>query len=427
MVKEDCVIGIGHIDKYLIFALIGGLSQFTCAIMLFKYKDIANYNKHPLIIGFNAGLGMSFAFIPFIILKINSNKAKNNNQETFIKVLSEKAPEKIGTISDFGYLEKFSDKRLRRQKYLILLACALLDFSQKSLTYIFNKLVVNNIWIFNIFFIYIFEKLILKRKLYKHQYLSGVIIILLGIAAIIVGAFKEEGNIFLGLILCLIIEIQYSLEKVLSKFLMDCRDSSPFEITFYEGIFSLIVNSILLTIFTNCPLPDDKKYDDIFSFTYYKGKKYFDHFTLAFSDMGLGETLLFILSACGRLISSFSGHIVIKHYTAPHIVLILIIGEITLAFKEGAEWPNIIQFILFCLVLIMSLIYTEIIEINIFDLEKNTRKNIYLRQLQEANSENYKDILNYENEYRERRIELSEGIEITLEDDDRSSVNSNDF
>ena len=60
-------------------------------------------------------------------------------------------------------------------------------------------------------------------------------------------------------------------------------------------------------------------------------------------------------------------------------------------------------------------------------MEKNTRKNIYLRQLQEANSENYKDILNYENEYRERRIELSEGIEITLEDDDRSSVNSNDF
>ena len=140
MVKEDCVIGIGHIDKYLIFALIGGLSQFTCAIMLFKYKDIANYNKHPLIIGFNAGLGMSFAFIPFIILKINSNKAKKNNQETFIKVLSEKDPERIGILCDFKYLEKFSDKRLRRQKYFILIACALLDFSQKSLTYKLQQL-----------------------------------------------------------------------------------------------------------------------------------------------------------------------------------------------------------------------------------------------------------------------------------------------
>ena len=74
--------------------------------------------------------------------------------------------------------------------------------------------------------------------------------------------------------------------------------------------------------------------------------------------MGVGEGFLFLLSACGRLFSSICGHIVIKHYTSSHVVLILILGEIGLVFKENSDWPNVAQFILFCFVLIMLLIFT---------------------------------------------------------------------
>ena len=132
--------------------------------------------------------------------------------------------------------------------------------------------------------------------------------------------------------------------------------------------------------------------------------------------MSVGEGLLFALSAVGRLISSISGHIVIKQYTAPHIVLILVLGEIFLPLRESGDWHNIVQFILFCFVLVMSLIFTEIIEINTCDFEKNTRKNIFLRGISESNVKVKNNILANENPD-DKKIELTENLEIVIEED----------
>ena len=425
MPEKKCIISIGQIDRYIIFALLGGISQCICSTMLYIFRDYANYNKHPLIIGFNAGIGMSFSFIPFLIVKINSHRTQKKNNQAFIQNLLRKETKNLKGITDAEYLKKFNKTKLRIQKYLILLACAVLDCSQKMIAFILNKFMITNLWIFNILFISIYEYCIMKRKLYKHQYLSCSIIIVLGIAATIIGLLEEEGNLFIKIIICASVEILFSLAYVLAKNLMDYRDCSPFEITFYEGIFSLIIHSILLTIFTNCPLPDNDKYDDIFRLTYYEGKKYLDHFFVVFKNMGIGESFLFILSACGRLFANLFGHIVVKHYTSSHVVLILILGEIFLVFKESTNWRNIVQFILFCFVLVMLLIFTEIIEINICDLEKNTRKNIYLRQLLEANGQNAKSILYSKNDDKEK-IELNENLEIEMEGDIRSSLTSSD-
>ena len=414
MVKEKYIINIGQIDKYIIFILLGGASQCICSIMLYVFKDIANYNQHTFIIGFNASIGMSFSFIPFIIEKIIIDKVKKNK-----KGFLESVPSLKGS-----YLEEEEKKlvKQRKQKYIILLICAFLDFAQKSLSYILNKYIINNIWIFNICFISIIEFIIMKRKLYKHQYFSSIIITILGIIATIIGTLEEE-NVWTKLLLCLTIEILYSFEIVLAKLLMDYKEASPFEITFYEGIFSLFLNTILLIIFTNYPLPDDDKYDKIFRLTNYEGKKYLDNFYAAFGNMGVGEGFLFLLSACGRLFSSICGHIVIKHYTSSHVVLILILGEIGLVFKENSDWPNVAQFILFCFVLIMLLIFTEIIEINACDLEKNTRKNIYLRQLYEINNPENKDILAEQEDEENQKIELIGNFDVIIEGDRNNSFN----
>ena len=403
MENKKCIISKGYINKYIYFALLAGLSKCIVSTMLYIFKDYANYNKHPLIIGFNAGIGMSFALVPLIILKIQSHRSKKNvNKIEIMKTLSMKGTKN----GEFEYLMKFDKSKLRRQKYLILLACAFLDFGQKFLTFLLNKYIINNIWMFNICFISVFEYLILKTKLNKHQYLSSFVIVLLGIAATIVGLYNEEGDIFIKLILCISIEIMYSLAIVLSKFIMDNRSCSPYEVTFYEGIFALIVNSVLLAVFTNIPLPDDEKYDEIFKITTYNGKKYLDNFFAGFNDMGIGEIFLFILSAIGRLISNLFGHIVVKHYTSSHIILVLILGEMALAFKESQEWDNITQFILFCFALFMLLIFTEIIEINVCDLEKNTRKNIEEREKAE-NRLSLRSI-------KEEKVEVDDNIEIEM-------------
>jgi len=418
MENEKGLISLGNINKYIIFAVIGGLSKCFVGIMLYIFKDYANYNKHPLIIGFNAGIGMSLSFIPFILVKLNSHRATKNNKAKLVQALSIKGSKTVNSFAELNYMEKFNKSKLRRQKYLILLACAFLDFAQKFLTFFLNKYIINNIWIFNIAFISIFEYLFFRRKLYKHQYISSLVIMILGIAATIIGLYEEESDIFIKLILCVFIEIMYSLAIVLSKYLMDYKSCTPFEITFYEGIFALIVNSILLGIFTNIPLDsDNNKYDDILRLTNYEGNKYIDNFYATFNNMGVGEIFLFILSALGRLISNLFGHIIVKHYTSSHIILLLVLGEIALVFKESTNWQNITQFILFCFVLLMLLVFTEIIEINACDLEKNTRKNIQLREENEFDNILYKDTYNEDDDFGKEKVELNSGIVIELKED----------
>ena len=224
----------------------------------------------------------------------------------------------------------------------------------------------------------------MKVKYYRHQYISCAIIIVFGIAATVVGFLKDNTSIWIKLLICIVLKMIYSLSIVLSKFLMDHRSCSPYDFTFYEGIFILIVNSILLGIFTNIPIKDEnRQLEKILVLTEYEGKKYIDHFFAAFENMKVGEVFLFILSAIGRLISNLFGYIIVKHYTSSHIILVLMIGEIGLVFKKEQGWREIVQFILFFLALFMLLIFTEIIEINACDLEKNTRKNIEIRERME--------------------------------------------
>ena len=419
--EKKCLISKGYINKYILSALIAGLSKCFVSIMVFKFDKFANYNKHPLIIGFNAGIGMSLSIIPLIIVKTKSRRDKTNDKSKENQQLSLKGT-RI-SLGDVNYIEKYDKKKLRIQKYLILLACAFLDFAQKFLSFFLKKLIINNIWMFNIIFISLFDYLIMKAKLYRHQYISCIIIVLIGIAATVVGLLGDNERITVKLFLCIAIEIMYSLAIVLAKFLMDHRACSPFDVTFYEGIFALIVNSILLAIFTNIPITDeDGKLDKILKLTEYNGKIYIDHFIAAFKDMQVGEVFFFILSAFGRLISNLFGHIVVKHYTSSHIILVLILGEIGLAFKEKHEWKEIVQFSLFVFTLFILLIFTEIIEINACDLEKNTRKNIQLREELEGDNDIREGILPNESN-QANKVEF-DGVEIDLRSNKSSRSSS---
>ena len=419
--EKKCLISKGYINKYILFALIAGLSKCFVSIMVFKFDKFANYNKHPLIIGFNAGIGMSLSIIPLIIVKTKSRRDKTNDKSKENQQLSLKGT-RI-SLGDVNYIEKYDKKKLRIQKYLILLACAFLDFAQKFLSFFLKKLIINNIWMFNIIFISLFDYLIMKAKLYRHQYISCIIIVLIGIAATVVGLLGDNERITVKLFLCIGIEIMYSLAIVLAKFLMDHRACSPFDVTFYEGIFALIVNSILLAIFTNIPITDeDGKLDKILKLTEYNGKIYIDHFIASFKDMQVGEVFFFILSAFGRLISNLFGHIIVKHYTSSHIILVLILGEIGLAFKEKHEWKEIVQFSLFVFALFILLIFTEIIEINACDLEKNTRKNIQLREELEGDNDIREGILPNESN-QANKVEF-DGVEIDLRSNKSSRSSS---
>ena len=399
------LINLGKCDVHLIYPLIGGISNFIVSFILVFLKDSVEINKHPFILGINAGFGMSLAIIPYIFFLKNSKKSKRE------KI--------INNVKNYGKLIERYNPLMKFEKYIILFLCAFLDFLQKILVFIFHYSITNNTWVFNIIFLNVFTSMLTKNKLYKHQYLSSGIMILCGIGLNIIFLYKMKTKDVPILFLSMLIEIIYSLALVLAKYGMDFKFCSPFEITFYEGIFALILNIIFLIISSNIPLNEDFKYNDLLKISEYKGKKYLDNFYTYIEHLDYKEILLFIFSSFGRLLFNLFSHITIKHFTSSHVFLILIMGEISsLDWSQRRTSEALIIGIIFFVEFLMILIFCEIIELNFFGLEKNTRKNIEER----AKLDKYKD----EDVYEKTGDSVDIGNDLLINFDNQSSVNGND-
>jgi hypothetical protein len=178
------------------------------------------------------------------------------------------------------------------------------------------------------------------------------------------------------LCLSIFIEIIYSLAIVLAKYGMDLRCCTPFEITFYEGIFALILNIIFLTVSTLIPLSTGFKYSKILKISRYENKQYLDNILTYIKNSDWREILIFILYMLSRTIFNLFSHFTIKHFTSSHVILILIFSELALAFTAKMDWKTIFTIVVFFVEFIMLLIFCEVIELNFCGLSDNTRKNI---------------------------------------------------
>ena len=234
-----------------------------------------------------------------------------------------------------------------------------MDFFQKFLYFYFHEVIINNFWTFDILFINLFSFFILKSKLYRHQYFSLISIIILGIILITVDLYDKNIK-FISIILVLSIEIIFSFNIVINKYSMNKYFCSPFEICFYQGLFAIIMNIILLIITKKDNIKD-----------YYK-------------ELNSTETKIFFLLLFSRLSFTLFGLVTVKYFTPSHEVLLLIIGEIFLFYKYSRGWKIYVNITIFLLLLIMIFIFTEIIEINLCNLQKNTKRNISERSMTQS-------------------------------------------
>ena len=279
------MISFGECNKNLRYPLIGGISKFVVNSILYMSKDKVELNKHPFLLGINAGFGMTLAIIPYIfILKYSkTNLEEKLNDNLYIDTL----------------FKKYSPIK-KRQKYLVIFLCSFLDFFQKLLVFIFSYSVTNNIWIFNIIFLNLFTRMVTKHPIYKHQYFSSGIMILFGIGLNVVNLYKMTVEDIPLLFLSLFIEIIFSLGIVLAKYGMDNLFCSPYEITFYEGIMGLIMNIIFLIIATKFQLSKYFKYTGLLKISEYNGNKYLDNFYTFYDKLDFVGVLLFIVTMLGR-------------------------------------------------------------------------------------------------------------------------------
>ena len=122
----------------------------------------------------------------------------------------------------------------------------------------------------------LFSYFILKKKLYIHHLISLIFIIIFGVAIIVIYYLytNQPEDFFFQILNTLIVEIVFSLEIVIAKYTLEYKFCSPYEICFFEGIFQLLLNLILLIIFTYIPMSEIKYINSI----EYEGKKYIDNF-----------------------------------------------------------------------------------------------------------------------------------------------------
>jgi len=249
------------------------------------------------------------------------------------------------------------------------------------LSFVYALQIKNNFWIFNILFLSIFSYFILKEKLYNYQYISLIVIIVLGIILNIINLYDSEGNMIIWLPLIFLVEVIYSLVAVLNKYTMEFCYCTPYEISFYQGIFALIVNIALLIFYTKNDISkDDYKFINKEKINY-NSKLYLDNFYDYYEKLNFVEIILFIISSLSRLLFNLFGLFTIKIYTPSHIIILLIIGEISFIFEDDLKWQLFLNIFVILIILFMFLIFTEIIELNFWGLEVYTKKNIANRAL----------------------------------------------
>ena len=211
-------------------------------------------------------------------------------------------------------------------------------------------------YIWNILSTSIFCKYFLKLKLYRHHYLSIIIIILTGIIGdIISGNIQSDiTNNLLLFFIRIIREILYSTHETVSKYLMEDKFCSVYELPIYSAVCIITLMGIISIFVPYHHLDNFQEY-----FENFNTKELLVIFGIVFLHYGYILSILFTN----------------KKNTPCHTFIINVFGQlvININFTSSISIPIVVCLVF---VLFISLIFNEIIEINCFDLSKNTRRNI---------------------------------------------------
>ena len=381
-------IGLGKINTNLIPIIIGCIFCFLNRL-LNQYEGTKLF-ENVMLTNIFISFSDIFTIIPYIIFKIRSKKVyKPENKELIPNETKE-------TKFEYLYEETYDieDEVEGKGKFIVLIG---LIFFVNYFIFVYIFALKTNTWIMYILFTSIFYYLFFKSKLYRHHYLSIVIILIIGLVIDFVeGNIQKDFNKNFKLILLSFLRvILLSLNYVLIKYTMEKKYASPYEIGFFNGLINLILFIIGAVI-------------DNFFIKKFEYKEYFDNFN--------GKELLVVL---GLMITQFgiyiSLFIIDKKDTPCHIFIVFVFGQ--LAYYYKLTEISIVSIICLILILFFSLIFNEIIELNFLGLSQNTRKNIINR----ANTE-VEGALFVKNEALEGNYETQkDGKEIEMEN---SSVES---
>ena len=399
MKEKKHLITFAKINKYF---LIPFLSPVFCMLSNFFLLLITQAN----VITKKEFFGPCFIVLSYIgaglLYFISYFRRKVDNGKESI-IYRERAPSNITLIYNEG-------KQKSLIKEIILIICIgflctlfeLLSFFAQGYKLFEERL-------YFLFFIPLFSKLILKDDIFKHQYFS-LLIAIFGIILLLIPTglelIKED---FIPNIFNFISAISFSLFIVLIKYVTHVYYISPFKLSFIYGLISL--GFILIGFFFYSII----KYHDL---SYFKDCLYF-----SFNNNQLEVSIYFIVTLILAIILQ-SLELLVIYYFSPILLMVTdIISPMCLWVALAImKTPKIYEIILnpigYLIVLFASLIYNEIIIFNFWNLNKDTKKLIEERLIEES-----KDIRKTENELKLGTLDTSDA-DLGTNDNDRNSNSS---
>ena len=270
-----------------------------------------------------------------------------------------------------------------------------------SIEYIDSNFKASTYLFYIIFFYILFSRIILKLRIHKHQLLS-IIIILICILILLALYFTKykinDKNLLFNTLFLLIIGSLYSLFDILEKRYYNKYMDSPYHFMFIIGLISL---SILIPyeIFTLILFGENTDYNGILCQIKYNFNKYSYLYLLIF----IGDILVSFLWVAGIHLTFY--FLQPCHFIISESLCQIISTFITNSIREYSTNMKIIIYILYVIIALASLIYNEVIIINIGNLSENTKKKIISRDklekellsdknIEEGFDDNKDDIMN---------------------------------
>ena len=366
-------ISLGKIDRTLIVIIVGCI---FCFLNRYLNQIDSELNKNPIINNIVISPSRFLTIIPFIILKMRSKRLFNSNE-------IESTPSQDTQGIELIYNE--TKKSYNKGKWGLILLSGII-YLLNTAFFSLSLEIKTNAWIWFILFASIFYYLIFKVKLYKHHYLTIILIILFGlIIDLVTGNLQKEIiNDTMQVIYKFAKEILYSLYNVLAKYVMEKKYVSVYEFSFHVGIITFI-SFFIFALF------------DYYIFKIFDYSKYFNNFDVKelFLIFGVIITQLGI-----NLTTLFTA----KNNSPCHIFIIFVFGQIACYIKMAVS--DVIIIILLIIILFLSLIFNEIIEINVCGLSHNTKRNIVDRAIKEC--EQKSEISDEDRENNDNLIELKD-------------------
>ena len=362
-------ISFGKIDKKLLIPVVGGLTT-----LIYKYivKNNPKYKiltQNPFLVSIYVAFGMILAIIPHLILK-NRSKKDSNNQRKLIEH-SKLNIELI--VDDYDIFD-----RTKFAKFRFIFYSTVFDFAQSLLYSLFALNNSFNLWNFDILLFSLFSYLMLKTKLYRHQYISMIIIIILGFGLNITEAYKDDTENTSGafeIIMIFISEICFSFGIVIIKYNMEKNYCNPYEICIWEGAIGFIINLICLIAFNLSALTID-------------GIKYPDNIIEYVENFNYNDFIVCFTITIAHFFVNTSLLLTCHYFTPTHTLIIFIIKDCHLYLRSSENvFLNISGFLILILIALSFLIFIEIIEINICNISYNTKKNIEIRSRKESSND----------------------------------------